>query len=72
MRHSLLRIGRWQMIVCIGVYPLLESLGSLPQWGRYHHLLRRINDLTFPLGREPITDMSHLVVISSCALPASH
>ena len=56
------------MIVLTGLYPLLETLGPVPQWGRYHHLIRGINDLTSPMGRELITDMSHLVVISTCAL----
>ena len=56
------------MIVFIGLYPLLETLGPVPQEGRYHHLLRDINDRTSPVGREPITDMSHLVVMSSYVL----
>ena len=68
VRHPLLGIGRWQMIIFTRVYLLLETLGPLPQQGRYHHLQRRINDLTSPMGKEPITDMSHLVVISSYAL----
>ena len=55
------------MIIFIGVYPQLKTIGLVPQWGRYHHLLRVINDLTSPVGRESITDMSYLVVISFCA-----
>ena len=47
---------------------MLEALGPVPQWGRYHHLLHEINDLTSPVGRESITGMSHLVVRTSCAL----
>ena len=68
VRHSLLRSGRWQIIIFTGVYPLLETLGPGPYWGRYHHFLRGINDLTSPVGREPINDMSHLVMMSSCEL----
>ena len=56
------------MIVFIGLYPLLETLGPVPQEGRYHHLLCGSNDLTSPVGRKPITDMSHLVVRSSYVL----
>ena len=47
---------------------MLETLEQVPQLGRYLHLLRGINDLTSPVGREPITNMSHLVVITPCAL----
>ena len=47
---------------------LVGSLRTSTQWVRCHHLLRRINDLIYPVGREPITDMIHLVVIKSCAL----
>ena len=56
------------MIIFTGVYPLLETVGPVPQWGRYHHLMNGINDLTSPVGREPITDTSYLVVKSSCVL----
>ena len=68
IRHPLLCMWWWQMILFTRVYPLLEALGPVPQWGRYHHLLHEINDLTSPVGRELITDMSHLVVRTSCAL----
>ena len=47
---------------------MLETLGPVPQWGRYHRLLREVNGITSPVGREPITDTSHLVVISFFAL----
>ena len=57
------------MIVLTMVYPLLETLGLLTQWGRYNHLLRGIDNLTSSMGREPISDMYHLVVRSSIALP---
>ena len=56
------------MIIFTEVNSMLETLGLVPQWGRYHHLLRGINDLTYPMGRDTITTMSHLVVIFSCAL----
>ena len=35
----------------------------------YHYLLRGINDITSPMGRKSISDMIHLVVILSFALP---
>ena len=47
----------------------MEILGLLLQWGRDHHLLRGTNDLTSPVGREPITDMNLLIVILHFALP---
>ena len=56
------------MILFTEVYPILETLGLEPQWGRYHPLLRGMKDLTSPVGRESITDMSHLVVRTFCAL----
>ena len=59
------------MIVFIRVYPLLETLVPVPQWGRYHHLLHGINDPPSPVGRDPITNMSLLVVILSLMLPFS-
>ena len=34
-------------------------------------MLRGVNDLTSPMRRDPICDISHLVVISSFALPLS-
>ena len=51
------------------IYRGLSPVGNLRTRtlrGRYYHFLRGINDLTSPMGRDPITDMSHLVVISSC------
>ena len=53
-----------------GLSPV-RNLRTSTSWGRYHHLLRGIIDLTFPVGREPITDMIHLVVIPSFVLPLS-
>ena len=50
---------------------MLETLEPVPQWGRYHHLLRAINNLTPLVRREPISDTSHLVAISYFALPLS-
>ena len=35
----------------------------------YHHLLRWINDITSSVGREPISDMIHLIMILSFSLP---
>ena len=53
------------------IYRGLSSVGNLristPR-GRYHRLLHGMNALTSPMRKEPITDMSHLVVISSYAL----
>ena len=57
------------MKLFIRFYPLLETLQPVPQWGRYHHLLREINVLTFPVGREPIRNMSHLVAVSFLRFP---
>ena len=58
------------MIVFTGVYPLLETLGSVPQLSRCYHLLRGINDLTSPMGRKPIADMNQfrcdIVVCATC------
>ena len=63
---------RWRapLVVMLGVrmaddiiYRGLSPVGNLtnhkPAWGRYHHLSRMINDLTSPVGREPMTHMSH-------------
>ena len=44
------------------------TLGPLPKWGRHHHLLRRIDYITFSMGMDSISDMSHMVVISAIAL----
>ena len=48
---------------------LLETLGPLLLWDKYHHLLRGINDLSSPIGREPINNTSYMVVRSSVVLP---
>ena len=56
------------MILFSRVYAQLETLGPLPEWGRYHRLLRGTNDLTSPVGRETIVNMSHQVLNSSLAL----
>ena len=56
------------MIVFTRVYPELETLEPLFPWGRYHHLLRWSNDLTSPMRREPIVNMSHHVLRSSSSL----
>ena len=63
---------RWRapLVVMLGVrmaddiiYRGLSPVGNLtnhkPAWGRYHHLSHMINALTSPVGREPMTYMSH-------------
>jgi len=56
------------MIVFTRVYPQSETLRPVPQWGRYHNLLHGTNGLTSPVGRDPIADMSYLVVSLSASL----
>ena len=56
------------MIIFIRVYTMLETLGSVHQYGRYHHFLRGVNGLTSPVEMDPISNTSRPVVISSCAL----
>ena len=48
---------------------MLETLGSVRQWGRHQRLLRGCTDLITLVGRKSRSDMSHLVVKLSCALP---
>ena len=48
-----------------GLSLVADILGPVPQWDRYHHLLREINDLTSPVGRDLISDTSRLVAILS-------
>ena len=55
------------MIVFTRVYPLLEILRLVPEWGRYQHLLRVVNDRTSPVGSDPISDVNHLVATSYVA-----
>ena len=50
------------MILFTRIYPKSETLKPVPQWGRYHHLKRWINDLTFSEDVETISDMIHRVV----------
>ena len=47
---------------------MLETLGPVLQWVGCHHLLRGVNGLTSLVGRDPLSDMSHLVVILSIEL----
>ena len=49
-----------------GLSPVGNLMTSTPM-GRYHHLIRRINDLISSVGREQIIDMIHLAAISSIA-----
>lgn len=54
------------------IYKGISSTGHLrtssPRGG-YQHLLRGLNDLTSTAGRGLMSNMSHLVVKLSCALP---
>ena len=65
--------GKWwrvPLIVMLGmkmaddiIYRGLSPVGNLknhkPAWGRYHYFSRMINDPTSPVGREPMTHISH-------------
>ena len=51
------------MILFTWVYPKLGILKLVPQWGRYHHFQRLINELTSPEEREPRIDMIHRIVM---------
>ena len=62
VRHPLLCIWWWQMILFTRVYPKSETLEPVPNWGRYHHLQCWIKDLTFPEERKPINNMSHRIM----------
>ena len=68
VRHQLLCICWWQIIVFTKVYPELETWWLLPTWGSYHLLLRGTNDLTCLMGRETIANMSHQVLSSSSSM----
>ena len=46
-------------IIYRGLSPVGNLTNHKPAWGRYHHLSRMSNDLTSPVGREPMTHMSH-------------
>ena len=42
-------------IIYRGLSPVGNLTNHKPALGRYHHLSRMINDLTSPVGREPMT-----------------